>query len=82
MVGPYRHVRNPMITGVALLLAAQALWAGSWILAAWLAIFLGVNHAFFLLVEEPGLVARFGEGYRVYTMHVPRWMPRRTPWHG
>ncbi|AMY09896.1 Putative protein-S-isoprenylcysteine methyltransferase [Luteitalea pratensis] len=82
VVGPYRHVRNPMITGVALLLAAQALWAGSWILAAWLAIFLGVNHAFFLLVEEPGLVARFGEGYRVYTMHVPRWMPRRTPWHG
>jgi len=82
VVGPYRHVRNPMITGVALLLAGQALWAGSWILAAWLVTFFGINHTYFLLSEEPGLVDRFGEDYRVYAKHVPRWIPRRTAWHG
>jgi protein-S-isoprenylcysteine O-methyltransferase Ste14 len=28
-IGPYRAVRNPMISGVALMLAGQALWWGS-----------------------------------------------------
>lgn len=80
VAGPYRHVRNPMITGVALLLAGQAAWAGSWKLAAWLAMFVVVNHVYFLAVEEPGLVSRFGDDYREYAAHVPRWIPRRTPW--
>jgi protein-S-isoprenylcysteine O-methyltransferase Ste14 len=80
LVGPYRHVRNPMISGVAMLLASQALWSGSWMLGLWLVAFVAVNHVYFVLVEEPGLVARFGDAYRVYVSHVPRWMPRRTPW--
>jgi protein-S-isoprenylcysteine O-methyltransferase Ste14 len=80
LVGPYRHVRNPMISGVAMLLAGQALWSGSWMLALWLVAFVAVNHVFFVLVEEPGLVARFGDAYRTYVAHVPRWLPRRTPW--
>jgi protein-S-isoprenylcysteine O-methyltransferase Ste14 len=79
-VGPYRYVRNPMIGGVALLLAGQTLWVGSWKLAVWLAAFVVINHVYFLLVEEPGLVARFGQSYREYAAHVPRWIPRRTPW--
>lgn len=82
VVGPYRHVRNPMISGVALLLMGQALWSGSWLLASWLLVFVAINHAFFLGVEEPGLAARFGDDYREYVAHVPRWLPRRTPWRG
>ena len=75
-VGPYRYVRNPMITSVATMLAGQALLAGSRVLGAWFGTFVVLNHAFFLAVEEPGLEERFGEPYREYRRRVPRWIPR------
>ncbi len=81
-VGPYRFVRNPMISGVALLLIGQALLRGSWILAIWASLFIGINHTYFVLSEEPGLEARFGEPYRLYKANVPRWVPRLRPWSG
>jgi protein-S-isoprenylcysteine O-methyltransferase Ste14 len=37
-----------------------------------------VNHAYFLLAEEPGLERRFGDEYRAYKRAVPRWVPRRS----
>jgi protein-S-isoprenylcysteine O-methyltransferase Ste14 len=79
-VGPYRFVRNPMISGVALLLIAQALLWSSWPSAIWAGIFILVNHIYFVLSEEPGLEQRFGEPYRVYKSSVPRWIPRLRPW--
>lgn len=78
--GPYRHVRNPMITGVLLLLLAEATLLGSWPIAVWLAIFAVGNAVYFPLVEAPGLVRRFGDDYREYWRHVPRWIPRASPW--
>lgn len=78
--GPYRHVRNPMISGVLFVLAGEAVLLGSPPLAAWLALFLAVNAVYFPLVEEPGLERRFGDDYRLYRRNVPRWIPRRTPW--
>jgi protein-S-isoprenylcysteine O-methyltransferase Ste14 len=75
-VGPYRFVRNPMITSVAATLAGQALLAGSRLLALWTAGFVLLNHLYFLLSEEPGLERRFGESYRAYKRDVPRWVPR------
>jgi protein-S-isoprenylcysteine O-methyltransferase Ste14 len=81
-VGPYRHVRNPMISGVALMLLGEALLWGSGRLAAWAVAFVLVNHAYFVGLEEPGLEARFGEGYRAYRAAVPRWVPRLRPWTG
>jgi protein-S-isoprenylcysteine O-methyltransferase Ste14 len=78
--GPYAHVRNPMITAVAAILAGEAVLFGSvWILA-WAVVFLAINFAYFMLSEEPGLERRFGEPYRAYKDAVPRWLPRRTPW--
>jgi protein-S-isoprenylcysteine O-methyltransferase Ste14 len=78
--GPYRYVRNPMITAVGSLLVGEAIFFGSpWILA-WAAFFIGINFAFFLLGEEPGLERRFGDEYRAYKRSVPRWIPRRTFW--
>jgi protein-S-isoprenylcysteine O-methyltransferase Ste14 len=62
-VGPYRYVRNPMISGVALILLGEALIWGSTRVGAWLAAFLLINHAYFLLLEEPGLEQRFGEAF-------------------
>lgn len=81
-VGPYRHVRNPMISGVALMLFGGALFFGSLLLTLWAFVFLIVNHIYFVLLEEPGLEARFGENYLNYKTNVPRWLPRRTPWLG
>jgi protein-S-isoprenylcysteine O-methyltransferase Ste14 len=75
-VGPYRHVRNPMISGVALMLAGEALLWRNGLLALWLGTFFVINHAYFLLSEEPGLERRFGDGYRAYRAEVPRWIPR------
>jgi protein-S-isoprenylcysteine O-methyltransferase Ste14 len=81
-VGPYRHVRNPMISGVAGMLLGEALTFGSWVVALWALAFVLVNHIYFLVSEEPGLARRFGESYGAYKRNVPRWLPRWTPWEG
>jgi protein-S-isoprenylcysteine O-methyltransferase Ste14 len=78
--GPYRHVRNPMISGVMFLLAGEAAFFGSWALAVWFACFVLVNAVWIPLVEEPGLERRFGEDYLVYREAVPRWIPRLRAW--
>jgi len=78
--GPYRYVRNPMITAVATLLAGEAVFFGSLWIFAWAALFVAINFAYFLRAEEPGLERRFGDEYRAYKHSVPRWVPRRTPW--
>ena len=81
-VGPYRFVRNPMISGVAMMLAGEALLWGSWVIALWVCTFVLINNTYFVLSEEPGLERRFGESYRVYRANVPRWIPRTRPWSG
>jgi protein-S-isoprenylcysteine O-methyltransferase Ste14 len=78
--GPYRYVRNPMITGVMAVLLGEAAVLGRPSLLIWFAVFIAINHAYFVLVEEPGLIRRFGDEYREYKSHVPRWAPRRTPY--
>jgi protein-S-isoprenylcysteine O-methyltransferase Ste14 len=81
-VGPYRYMRNPMITGVLAMVTGEALVLGSRVVAGWGAAFLIINQIYFLLSEEPGLERRFGERYRRYKSAVPRWLPRTTPWTG
>ncbi|MFL5578156.1 MAG: methyltransferase family protein [Gemmatimonadaceae bacterium] len=80
VAGPYRYVRNPMISAVAVVLAGEALLHRSPRLAAWLALFVALNQVYFLLVEEPGLERRFGAAYLRYRRAVPRWVPRRRAW--
>ncbi|HEY0971800.1 MAG TPA: isoprenylcysteine carboxylmethyltransferase family protein [Gemmatimonadales bacterium] len=80
-VGPYRHVRNPMISGVAAMLAGEAWFFRSVRLAGWFALFVLVNHIYFLTVEEPGLARRFGAAYARYRAGVPRWIPRWRAWN-
>jgi protein-S-isoprenylcysteine O-methyltransferase Ste14 len=74
--GPYRYVRNPMITGVATILAGEALFFRSWGIAIELGVFVIVNAIYFPFVEEPALRRRFGAEYEQYRAHVPRWLPR------
>ena len=74
--GPYRYVRNPMITGVGTVLAGEALFFRSVGVAVELAIFAALNAIYFPLVEEPDLRERFGAEYDDYRARVPRWLPR------
>jgi len=79
-VGPYRYTRNPMISGVAVMLIGEALFFISIPLALWALTFIAVNQLYFMLSEEPRLERRYGARYRAYKAAVPRWTPRRTPW--
>lgn len=78
--GPYRYVRNPMISSVLMMLAAEALLLSSWPIVAWLLVFFLGNALYFPMVEEKGLRQRFGAAYDRYAENVPRWLPRLTPW--
>ncbi|MDJ0866888.1 MAG: isoprenylcysteine carboxylmethyltransferase family protein [Myxococcota bacterium] len=82
VVGVYRHVRNPMISGVVLNLLGESLLFRSPALGLWCAFFFLGNALYMPLVEEPGLERRFGEDYRRYKRAVPRWVPRRRPYEG
>lgn len=80
VVGPYRHVRNPMITAVCTMLAGEALYFHSAPIGWWFLFVVALNHAYFIVLEEPGLEARFGDEYARYRAAVPRWIPRRRGW--
>ena len=78
--GPYRYVRNPMISGVVFVLFGEALVLGSVPHLWWAVIFLAINAVYIPLLEEPMLVARFAASYDEYKRNVPRLMPRLRPW--
>jgi protein-S-isoprenylcysteine O-methyltransferase Ste14 len=78
--GPYRHVRNPMISSVLLVLLGEALVFQSWSIGGWGLLFFAINSVYFPLSEEKALERRFGDDYLAYKANVPRWLPRLTPW--
>ena len=78
--GPYRYVRNPMISGVLIILLGEAMFLLSRPHAVWTLSFLAINAVVIPLFEEPQLKARFGAEYIEYCKHVPRLVPRLTPW--
>ena len=78
--GPYRYVRNPMITGALLMLLAEAILFRSLPIAIWMTVFFIGNAIYFPLIEENVLEKRFGDEYREYKSHVPRWIPQLRAW--
>lgn len=80
--GPYRYVRNPMISGVMLMLCGLALGLRSWPHGIWAALFVLGNAVYIPAIEEPSLERRFGAAYREYGEHVGRFLPRARPWSG
>jgi protein-S-isoprenylcysteine O-methyltransferase Ste14 len=78
--GVYRHVRNPMISGVLFILLGEATLLGSLPLLMWFLIFFAVNATYIPLLEERQLARRFGDEYLAYKRNVPRWIPRFRPW--
>jgi protein-S-isoprenylcysteine O-methyltransferase Ste14 len=80
--GPYRYVRNPMISGVMFILFGLALCLRSLPHGIWALVFCAINLVYIPLLEEPLLELRFGEDYRAYRKGVPRFVPRAYPWAG
>jgi protein-S-isoprenylcysteine O-methyltransferase Ste14 len=69
-----------MYVAITSLVFGQALFLGdihlfAYALLPWLA-----AHLFVLTYEEPTLRCTFGAEYETYCAHVPRWIPRLTPW--
>jgi protein-S-isoprenylcysteine O-methyltransferase Ste14 len=78
--GSYRYVRNPMYVAVVSLILGQGLIFGDiGILVYGLCVWL-IVHLFVLIYEEPTLRTTFAAEYADFSMHVPRWIPRLTPW--
>jgi len=82
VIGPYRHVRNPMISGVLMTLLGESIVFGSLGILICFLLFFIINHIYFIYSEEPGLTKRFGDEYLTYKRNVPRWIPRLRPWAG
>ncbi len=79
VLGPYRYVRNPMISGVLMnLLGLAIILNNKWVLL-WAAFFFILNTVYFVVYEEPDLEKKFGDEYRQYKKKVRRWLPRIKP---
>lgn len=75
--GPYAYSRNPMLTGIFLLLAGIGLLTGSVFLTLIVTpVFVSVSLLEFKYIEEPELERRFGEAYREYRTRTPVIIPR------
>ena len=79
--GPYRYVRNPMISGALFILAGEALLLQSIPIAMWMLVFYLFNALYIPFVEERDLEKRFGAPYLEYKRNVRRWVPRVQPWN-
>jgi protein-S-isoprenylcysteine O-methyltransferase Ste14 len=78
--GFYRFVRNPMYVSVLAVILGQALFLGSIGVAVYAASVWLLVHLFVTGYEEPTLRTTFGAEYEAYCTHVPRWVPRLSPW--
>jgi protein-S-isoprenylcysteine O-methyltransferase Ste14 len=74
--GPYHFVRNPMYIGGLLVLVGHGLWFQAPALLPYVALVFVAFHLFVVFYEEPAMRRRFGDEYRVYSLAVPRWIPR------
>jgi protein-S-isoprenylcysteine O-methyltransferase Ste14 len=78
--GLYRYVRNPMYVSIAAAVTGQGLLLGQPILFGYAVMGAVPVAAFVRFYEEPALARKFGAEYEEYRRHVPRWLPRLTPW--
>ena len=80
VTGLYRYVRNPIYIAVAAVIFGQALLFGDWRLLWYGALLWLSFHVWVVMIEEPTLKQTFGTQYASFRTHVPRWIPRLTPW--
>lgn len=82
VTGPYRYVRNPVVTLLLGSMLGEALALSSTGITLMFLIFIALSYVQISRFEEPVLRERFGRAYDEYCAHVPRWIPRLTPWAG
>ena len=76
--GPYAYVRNPMMLSLLLTLLGEAFFFAHGLLFVWLICWARIGHLMVVNYEEPQLEIRFGEGWKIYCLKVPRWVPRMS----
>ncbi len=75
--GPYAHVRNPMTSGVFILLFGIGVLLGSIsIIFVSTPLFILINVLELRAIEEPELERRLGKEYLEYKRRVPMYIPR------
>ena len=74
--GPYAYVRNPMLTGIFILLfGLGALFRSLSLFFLFTPAFIAVNLLELKTIEEPELEKRLGEEYIQYKKRIPMFMP-------
>jgi protein-S-isoprenylcysteine O-methyltransferase Ste14 len=77
--GPYAYTRNPLYLGSLMLAAGFAIAARSWWIVAVMLLMFAVIYVPVIAGEERYLRRAFPE-YDNYARHVPRMLPRLTPY--
>jgi len=80
ILGPYRHIRNPMATMGIIQGIAVGIMLGSCSVVVYSLIGGVVWHTLARPWEEADLVDRFGDEYCNYRTSVPLWYPRIKPY--
>jgi protein-S-isoprenylcysteine O-methyltransferase Ste14 len=70
----YRHTRNPMYLGLALVLAAWAAYLSNLAALPGIPVFVAYITQFQIRPEEQALLDRFGAEYALYMSRVRRWL--------
>ena len=79
--GPYAHVRNPMLTGVFLLLFGfGAFFRSLSLVILFTPLFIFINAWELKAIEEPELEKRFGKEYVEYRKSTPMFLPSLKKW--
>jgi protein-S-isoprenylcysteine O-methyltransferase Ste14 len=79
--GPYAYTRNPLYLGSLMLAAGFAIAARSWWIVAIMLLMFALIYVPVIAGEERYLRQTF-PGYDDYASHVPRMLPRLTPYTG
>lgn len=75
--GPYRYCRNPMISGLFVLICGTGFLMHSIsLLVFYLPLFILLNYLELKHIEEPELEKRFGKSYVEYKNMTPMFIPR------
>jgi protein-S-isoprenylcysteine O-methyltransferase Ste14 len=75
VVGPFRHVRNPVAACLVGAMLGEAIALSSTGVLVMCCLFAVLAHWQVVRIEEPLLRRRFGRAYEDYCARVPRWIP-------
>ena len=80
VTGPYAYCRNPMMGANFLAVSGEALLLRAPLVLLLVVLYSALAHLYLVRHEERHLAERFGEAFEEYRRHVPRWLPRLTPY--